>query len=104
MRIICDACGREFTGPNALKQYQNHEAEHARQAIPPIYDDPYVREYEVLQRDYDDYSSCRLKNIRTGEVLVDGAVYNAISGTNIGDIDKLIGKKIRITSTAEIIG
>lgn len=103
MKYICEICGEEFTGENAEARCRNHEAKHAREATPAIYDEPYVKEYEVLPRDPDDYSCCKLKDLRTGKILVDGEVYGRIAGTNIGSIEKLVGKKIRITSYTKII-
>lgn len=76
---------------------------HIEDETPDIYDKPNIVEYEVLPPDYADYSSCRLKNLQTGREVCDGEVYQFSAHTNIGSWEKLIGKKIRITSSTEII-
>ena len=104
MKYVCEKCGKEFFGENAERQCRNHELEHIRQEMPAIYKEPYIVEYEILPKDTDDYACCQLRNIKTGEYILDGNVYTALRNTNIGSIEKLIGKKIRITSSVEIIG
>lgn len=59
----------------------------------------------MLKADCDDYCSINLKDITTGKITHDN-VYELLKNSNINLIskEKLIGKKIRITFYAEIIG
>lgn len=100
MKFVCEKCGEQF---DTEKQCHNHEMAHIKAETPAIDDKLFVAEYYVMEKDYDDYACCKLQDINTGRVLIDGAVYNAIANTNINDLEKLVGKKIRITSFAEII-
>lgn len=43
---------------------------HIEDETPDIYDKPNIVEYEVLPPDYDEYSSCRLKNYKQEEKYV----------------------------------
>ena len=100
--FICEYCKKEF---NSKKICENHEYECKKAITPPIQDKPYVVEYEVLKADCDDYCSINLKDMITGKITHDDA-YKLLANSNINLIskEKLIGKKIRITSYTEIIG
>lgn len=104
MKFVCEICGAEFTGENAERQCRAHELKHAKEDMPAIHSEPFVVEYDVLPKDASDYACCQLRNVKTGKYSLDGNVYAALSNTNIGNIEKLIGKRIRITSHTEIIG
>lgn len=103
MAHLCEQCGAIFTGEHSEKRYNEHMHEHYYNDTPAISDKKIIREYEVLPRDYDDYACCKLRDIETGKIILDGKVYDAVRHTNINLLEKLIGKKIRITTYAEII-
>lgn len=76
--------------------------------IPAIYDESYVAEYDVLPKEADDSDEndsvkCELRNAETGNYLLDYAVSTIVNHSNIGDAEKLIGKKIRVTTKVEVI-
>lgn len=98
----CSKCGQEFTGEFATVHCEKHEAEHRFNDTPAITGKPYIREYEVLKAEYGDYGSIRLK-YPSGHMIIDGAARTELSNTGINIPEKLIGKKIRITTLTEII-
>lgn len=100
----CEKCGKEFRGEYAMEECQSHELFHIENDTPPIADKPYVVKYDVLEADSDDYSSIALRNVETGREYHDGAT-NMLLNTNINivAVKQLIGKRIKITSNAEII-
>lgn len=100
----CRKCGKEFEGVNAEKLCQKHEHEHCFNDTPPISKNPYVRIFEVMKPDFYDYSPIALRCLETNIVYHDDAM-RQLMNTNINPlvVEKLIGKKIRITSYAEII-
>lgn len=103
MGYYCEKCRAKFFGEHSERLYREHMKKHIEDETPDIYDKPNIVEYEVLPPEYDDYSCCRLKNLQTGREVCDGEVYQISAHTNIGSWEKLIGKKIRITSSTEII-
>ena len=54
-----------------VKDYIGTMAKHLEDETPGVYDKPNIVEYEVLPPDYDDYSSCRLKDLRSGREVCD---------------------------------
>lgn len=104
MEYYCEKCGAKFSSEHDERAYREHMTKHLDDETPGIYEKADIVEYEVLPPEYDDYSSCRLKNLKTGREVCDGEVYQISAHTNIGLWENLIGKKIRITSFAEIIG
>lgn len=102
MKIICNSCGKEFS--NKEKNI-NHVCEQKKlnQEDIGIMAEKFVLELEVFPSEYDDYSPCKLKNLKTGKIYMDSEISKIKSMTNISSFKKLIGKKIRITSYTEII-
>ena len=100
-QYICEACDKQFESRSACK---THEFHCKRASTPPIQDEIYVREYEIYKSDPEDYSQIKIVDLNSGNVYIESA-YSLLKNTNINftSIDKLIGKKIRITSYAEII-
>ena len=84
-------------------QYEIHIEKHRQDKIPVIGKTPIVREFEILPMDEDDYASCRLKDLKTSSILYDGQVHNAVRNSNLFKPEQLIGKKVRLTTFAEII-
>lgn len=103
MEYYCEKCGSKFFGEHSERLYREHMKKHIEDETPDIHDKPNIVEYEVLPP-CDNYSCCRLKNLQTGREVCDEEVYQISAHTNIGSWKKLIGKKIRITSSTEIIG
>ena len=104
MAYLCEICGQVFKGDHATAQYNKHMAKHRYDDTPVIRDSKRVVEYEVREPDPDDCSPIQLKDINSGSVYHNNA-YDQLLNTNINlsVVSKLIGKKIRITSYAEII-
>lgn len=100
-QYICETCDKQLESRSACK---THEFHCKRASTPPIGDEIYIREYEIYKADPEDYSKIKLVDLNSGNIYIEEA-YSLLENTNINfiSIDKLIGKKIRITSYVEII-
>lgn len=98
--ITCSCHGYSF---DTEEECLEHERQYEEKNKTGIDSKPYIEEYEVLPEKYGDYADCRVKNSNTGRIVIDGEVANIKYFTNIVSFGKLIGKKIRVTSYAEII-
>lgn len=100
-QYICETCDKQFESRSACR---THEFHCKRASTPPIGGEIYIREYEICKTDPGDYSKIKIVDLNSGIIYIEEA-YSLLKNTNINftNIDKLIGKKIRIISYAEII-